>query len=193
MNTKHMKNRSLLLVAGFSALSLTAFALAASTTRYLHARVSNAKSHELVRVNVPLTLAEKVIPAINHGQLRDGKVQIGNFKADNVNIHAILDALKTAPEGNFVTVQETGNDVRVAKERGQLVVHVADKNSGENVDVTIPWDVAEALISDTNEDQINVEAAIKALQNVGDTTLVRVSGRDENVHVWIDSRNTDTD
>ena len=184
-------------MAGFSALSVftlsmrTAFALSASPTRYLHVRVSNPATHELVRVNVPLTLAEKVIPAINHGQLRDGKVQIGNFRAENVNIHAILDVLKNAPEGNFVTVQDTGDDVRVAKERSQLVVHVSDKNSGENVDVTIPWDVAQALISDTNEDQLNVEAAVKALQNVDDTTLVRVSGRGENVRVWIDSWNTD--
>jgi hypothetical protein len=191
MNTN---NKSLLLLAGFSALSLTtAFALAASTTRYLHVRVSNPASHELVRINVPLTLAEKVIPAINHGQLRDGKVQVGNFRADDVNIHAILDAVKAVPEGNFVTVQDTGNDVRVAKERGQLVVHVIDKNSGENVDVTIPWDVAQALISDTNDDQLNVEAAVKALENSGDTTLVRVSGREENVRVWIDSRNTDAE
>jgi hypothetical protein len=151
------------------------------------------REHELVRVNVPLTLAEKVIPAINHGQLRDGKIQIGNFRADNVNIHAILDALKSAPEGNFATVQETGSDVRVAKKRAQLVVHVSDKNSGENVGATIPWDVAQALISDTNDDQFNVEAAVKALKNTGDTNLVRVSGRDENVRVWIDSRNTDVE
>jgi hypothetical protein len=168
-----------------------AFAIAASTTRYLHVRVSNPVNHELVRVNVPLTLAEKVIPAINHGQLRDGKVQIGSFRADNVNIHAILDALKTTPEGEFVTVQDNGSDVRVAKERGQLVVHVIDKGSRENVDVTVPWDVAQALVSETNEDQLNVEAAIRALESVGDTTLVRVSGGDENVRVWVDSRNTD--
>ncbi|HZQ21118.1 MAG TPA: hypothetical protein VFA90_20775 [Terriglobales bacterium] len=190
----NLSKRTLLLLAGFSAVSLaTAFAVTASTTRYLHVKVSNPATHELVRVNVPLTLAEKVIPAINHGQLRDGKVEIGNFRADNVNVHAILDALKTAPEGEFVTVQDTGNDVRVAKERGQLVVHVIDKNSRENVDVTIPWDVAQALITDTNEDQLNVEAAVKALESVGDTTLVRVSGQDENVRVWIDSRNTDTE
>jgi hypothetical protein len=189
-----MTRKSLLFVTGFSALSLaTAFAVTATGTRYLHVKVTNPSTHELVRVNVPLTLAEKVIPAINHGQLRDGKVQVGNFRADNVNIHAILDALKTAPEGEFVTVQDTGDDVRVAKERGQLVVHVIDKNSNENVDVTIPWDVAQALISDTNEDQLNVEAAVKALEGVGDTTLVRVSGREENVRVWIDSRNTDTE
>jgi ribonuclease HI len=177
-----------------SAILLTAtLALAASATRYLHVKVTNPTSHELVRVNVPLSLAEKVIPAINHGELRDGKVHIGNMKADEVNVRAILDALKTAPEGEFVTVQNTGDDVRVAKEHGQVVVHVIDKNSKENVDVTVPWEVVEALVTDTTENQLNIEAAIKALQNVGDTTLVRVSGSEENVRVWIDSRNTDSE
>ena len=177
-----------------AAVLLTAtLALAASATRYLHVKVTNPTTHELVRVNVPLVLAEKVIPAINKGELRDGKVHIGNMKADEVNVRAILEALKTAPEGEFVTVQNTGDDVRVAKEHGQVVVHVIDKNSKENVDVTIPWDVVEALVSDTTENQLNIEAAIKALQNAGDTTLVRVSGSDENVRVWIDSRNTDSE
>lgn len=177
-----------------SGILLTAtVALAAPATRYLHVKVTNPASHELVRVNVPLALAEKVIPAINHGELRDGKVHIGHIDADEVNVRAILDALKTAPEGEFVTVQNTGDDVRVAKEHGQVVVHVIDKNSKETVDVTVPWDVVEALVSDTAENQLNVEAAIKALQNVGDTTLVRVSGSDENVRVWIDSRNTDSE
>jgi ribonuclease HI len=171
----------------------TTLALAVTSVRYLHVRVSNPATHELVRVNVPLALAEKVIPAINHGQLQNGKVSIGDFKADNVNVRAILDALKNAPEGEFVTVEDPGDDVRVAKEHGQLVVHVIDKNSKENVDVTIPWDVAQALISDTGENQLNVEAAIKALETVGDTTLVRVSGHDDNVRVWIDSRNSDTE
>jgi len=180
-------------VALGSALLLAAtLAMAASATRYLHVRVTNPNTHELVRVNVPLTLAEKVIPAINHGELRDGKVRIGNFSADNVNVRAILDALKTAPEGEFVTVQNTGDDVRVAKERGQVVVHVIDKNSKENVDVTVPWDVVQALITDTTEDQLNVEAAVKALENVGDVTLVRVSGNDDNVRVWVDSQSNDS-
>jgi hypothetical protein len=68
---------------------------------------------------------------------------------------------------------------------------VVDKNGGENVDVTVPWEVAQALITDTREDQLNVEAAIKALENIGDTTLVRVTGKDENVRVWVDSKNGD--
>src|ERR1700687_5323300 len=171
-----------------SALLLAAtLAFAASTTRYLHVRVTNPTTHELVRVNVPLSLAEKVVPAINNGQLRNGKIHIGGLTADNLNIKAILDALKTAPEGEFVTVQENDSDVRVAKEHGQMVVHVVDKDSKEKVDVTIPWDVAQALISDTNENQLNVEAAIEALEKTGDDTLVTIVGHDESVRVWIDS------
>jgi len=164
---------------------------ASSPERYLHVRVSNPTTHELVRINVPLSLAEKVIPAINHGQLRNGKVRICDVAADNVNLRIILDALKTAPEGEFVTVQEPGNDVRVAKEHGQLVVHVIDKEGKENVDVTIPWDVAQALTADTTENQLNVQAAIEALEKVGDVTLVTVKGHDESVRIWIDSRSSD--
>src|SRR5712672_3101990 len=120
---KTMKRILMPMAVSFVLLLVATLALAASTTRYLHVRVSNRTNHELVRVNVPLMLAEKVIPAINHGELRDGKIRIGNFTADNVNLRAILDALKTAPEGEFVTVQNAGPDsndaVRVAKEHGQ--------------------------------------------------------------------------
>lgn len=164
---------------------------AASSDRYLHVRVSNPATHELVRVNVPLALAEKVIPAINHGELHDGKIHCGHFTADNVDVRAILDALKTAPEGEFVTVQEPDNDVRVAKEHGQLVVHVVDRHGKENVDVTVPWEVAQALVSNTKGDELDVEAAIKALSNAGDVTLVTVTSQEENVRIWIDSNNAE--
>jgi hypothetical protein len=164
-------------------------AMAASSERYLHIRVSNPGQNELVRVNVPLSFAAKVIPAIDHGQLRDGKLHVGKLSADSVNLKMIFEALKTAPEGEFVTVQENDSDVRVAKEHGQLIVHVVDKGSKdkENVDVTIPWDVALALASEQDGDQFNVEAAIKALENVGDVTLVAVTSREETVRIWIDS------
>ena len=169
--------------------------VAASSGRYLHVRVSNPGQHEQVRINVPLAFAEKVIPAISSVQLRDGKVHLGHLSANSVNLKMILDALKTAPEGEFVTVQENDSDVRVAKEHGQLIVHVVDRSSKdkdkekdkEKVDVTIPWEVALALSSDADGDQINVEAAIKVLENVGDITLVAVSGPEETVRIWIDS------
>jgi hypothetical protein len=172
-------------------LAVTAVS-AASPERYLHVRVSNPGTHELVRVNLPLSIAEKVIPAINHGQLQDGKIVVGDFTADSVNVKQILDALKTAPEGEFVTVQDKDENVRVAKEHGQLIVRVNDKGGKENVDVTIPWSVAEALTSNTGENQLNIEAGIKALEAAGDTTLVTVTDQDESVRVWIDSNSGDS-
>lgn len=167
----------------------TAMFAATTSQRYLHVRVHGIKNNELVSVNVPLSLAEMVIPAINHGKLRNGKVEVHGFNSDDVNLKQILEALKSAPEGEFVTVQESDSHVRVAKEHGQLVVHVADKkgNGKENVDVTIPWAVAQALASGTSDNELNIEAAIKALENAGDVTLVAVNGDDETVRIWIDS------
>ena len=189
MKRNTMKKALPLLAVLLLAATIT---LAASPERYLHVRVTNPTTHEMVRVNVPLSLAEKIIPAINNGDLRDGKVHVGRLDANNVNVRAILEALKAAPEGEFVTVQQNDSDVHVAKEHGQLVVHVIDKQNKEKVDVTIPWDVAQALISDTSENQLNVEAAIKALENLaGDVNLVSVVGKDESVRVWIDSRSSD--
>jgi hypothetical protein len=179
-------------LAFLAALLVVATASATSPERYLHVRVSNPTTHELVRVNLPLSLAEKVLPAINHGQLQNGKVMMGNFSADSVDLRQILDALKTAPEGEFVTVQDKDENVRVAKERGQLIVRVTDDHGKENVSVTIPWSVAEALISSTKDDQLNIAAGIKALESIGDTTLVTVMDHDESVRVWIDSNSGDS-
>jgi ribonuclease HI len=167
-------------------------AMAASSERYLHIRVNNLGQNEQVRVNVPLSFAEKVLPAINHGQLSKGKLHIGKLSADSVDMKAIFEALKTAPEGEFVTVRENDNDVRVAKEHGQLIVRVVDKGSKdkENVEVTIPWNVALALSSEADGDQLNLEAAIKALESAGDITLVAVTSREETVRIWIDSSST---
>jgi hypothetical protein len=185
-----MKSKKILAISAGVLLTAT-FLYAATTTRYLHVRVSNPRTHELVRVNVPLMLAERVIPAINHGELRNGKIHVGKFEVNNVNIREIIDALKTAPEGEFVSVQDIGSDVRFAKEHGQMMVHVVDKKGKQNVDVTVPCEVAQALITDTTDDQLNVVAAIKALENVGDTTLVKVTGDDETVRVWVDSKNAE--
>ena len=163
-----------------------------AATRYLHVRVANPARHELVRINVPLSVAETIIPAINDGRLRDGKVRIEDLRP-NVNIRAIVDALKTIREGELVTVEDARENIRVAKERGQLVVHVKDQNGRESVEVTIPWEAAEALVRDADQNQLDIAAGIKALENAGDTTLVRVSDRDEQVRVWVDSRNSDGD
>src|SRR5437868_219024 len=50
---------------------------ASSGDRWLHVRVSNPDAkEETVRVNVPLELAERVLPTINRDRLHNGKVRV---------------------------------------------------------------------------------------------------------------------
>ena len=87
----------------------------------------------------------------------------------------------------FVTVEEDDESVRVWKETGYLKVHVIDGgHSNEQVDVQIPLVVVDSLLSG-DSDELNLEAAIRALVAEGEGELVTVSGDDEKVRVWVDN------
>lgn len=170
--------------------SMATIALAAPPERYLHVRVDSPNSGEKVRVNIPLSLAEKIIPAIHQGPLHDGKVSINGGEVNCVDFAALVSAVKDAPDGEYVTVQDRDEDVRVAKMNGKMIVHATDRGgAGEKVEVTIPWEVAQALGA-SNGKEIDLLGAIRALENAGDTTLVTVTDNEESVRVWIDSKNT---
>src|SRR5258707_12559100 len=85
-----------------------------SKDRWLHVRVisSDAKG-ETVRVNVPLELAEKVLPAINKNRLHDGKVKIDDAHVNDADLRALVDAIRTTKDDDFVTVQSNDYDFGV--------------------------------------------------------------------------------
>lgn len=182
---------------GVLALVLLAAVAAVAQTpeKWLHVKVEDKRANgEIVRVNVPLSLAEKVLPAVNVDRLKGGKVRVDTAKVNDIDMRAILDAVKTTQDGEFVTVESTKQNVRVAKSGGYLLVKVRDlKKDGaqEEVDVRLPMAVVEALLSgDKNE--LDVLAAVRALAAHGDTILVEVKGDNETVRVWVDSKNTQT-
>ncbi len=172
-------------------LASAALASAAPAARYLHVRVENGRSSGQVNINLPLPLAAAVLPAFNNGQLKNGMVTVGGMEINGVNIHQILEALKTAPDGDFLTVRQAGNNVRVAKRNGVLYVRVVHSGAeGQQVSITVPWAVAVALTTGAGPNQLNVEAAIQALENVAPMTLVSVTGAKQNVRVWVDTNGT---
>jgi hypothetical protein len=158
--------------------------------RWLHVRVISSDSKgESVKVNVPLELAEKVLPAIDHDRLHDGKVRVGNLECNGVDVRALLDAVRTAKDGEFVTVQKRDADISVAKKDGQLLVHVHDRDrpKAQQVEVKVPMKVVEALLSgDKNE--LDVVAALHALAAQGDMELVSVKDEENTIRVWVDSK-----
>ena len=179
---------------------------AASKDRWLHVRVISSDANgETVRINLPLELAEKVLPAVNHDRLHDGKVRIDNAHMNDVDLRTIVDAIRTTKDGEFVTVQKDDCDVRVAKENNHLIVHVVDKclhgncknEKGEHdkagarksqVEIKVPMKVIDALFS-AGRDELDLVAALRALSAQGDTELVSVKDHENTVRVWLDSKN----
>jgi hypothetical protein len=162
-----------------------------SKDRWLHVRVisSDAKG-ETVRVNVPLELAEKVLPAINKDRLHAGKVKIDDSRVNDVDLRALVDAIRTSKDGEFVTVQSNDCDVRIAKQSNHLIIHVLDKQNSKKseVEVKVPMKVVDALFS-AGKDELDLVAALHALSAQGDTELVSVKDHENTVRVWLDSKN----
>jgi hypothetical protein len=160
----------------------------------------------MVSVNLPLSLAEKVIPTIHNGNLHNGKVTIGNVDMQDVDIRALLAAVASSPDYEFVTVKEKDQEVRVAKSKGNFIIHVTDLNSdsdesnksdksdkkyekrGQKVDITIPISVVNALVPNEKQ-ELDLVAAIHALSNAGEALLVTVHDGTQDVRIWIDSQN----
>jgi hypothetical protein len=168
--------------------------------QWIHVRVeSKDDKGETVRVNVPIEMAVKVLPAINHDKLRDGKVHIDNAHLDDVDLKTLLDAVRTAKDGEYVTVQSNEDNVRVAKNAGYLYIHVTETKGAKHVakasaekeskvEVKVPMKVVDALFSG-GKDELDVVAALRALSGNGDMELVTVKDDQDTVRVWIDSKN----
>jgi hypothetical protein len=200
-----------LLLSSCTFLPVSAVAQTSSKSdQWIHVRVESKDSKgETVRVNVPVEMAEKVLPAIRHENLQGGKIHIENAHLDDVDLRTMLDAVRTAKDGEYVTVQGEGDNVRIAKSAGYLYIHVTENKSGgkhgkdaggkdaaakfapareSKVEIKVPMKVVDALFS-AGKDELDVVAALHALSANGDTELVSVKDEDNTVRIWIDSKN----
>jgi len=209
--TRGFLKAAAILVLGLFALApaATLAQAATDTDQWIHIRVTSRDAKgEVVRINVPIEMAEKVLPAINKNRLHDGKVHIDSGEVKDVDLHAILDAVRTAKDGEYVTVQSNENNVRVPNSNGVLYITVTDKEHGKKaaamddaapgtkaseraetkVEIKVPLKVVDALLS-AGKDELDVLAALRALSAHGDTELVTVRDAENDVHIWIDSKN----
>jgi len=199
--------RGFLKAAALFALAACALAPAASlaqaatdTDQWIHIRVTSKDAKgEVVRINVPIEMAAKVLPAVNKDRLHDGKVRIDSAHMEDVDLHAILDAVRTAKDGEYVTVQSNENNVRVSKSNGVLYINVTDKEHAKKgakgseaaeskVEIKVPMKVVDALFS-AGKDELDLVAALHALSAHGDTELITVKDAENDIHIWIDSKN----
>ncbi|MCP4200521.1 MAG: hypothetical protein GY769_01140 [bacterium] len=165
-------------------LALTAIAgsARAASSLWLHVTVDEGGGAK-VTVNLPLALAEKALPMIPlHDELRWHHHR-GHDGMELEDLREIWAEVKNSPDMTFVTAEDDGEKVRVWKEKDFVFVEVRDDDGDEKVDVQVPLEVVDALVSG---DEIDFTAAVQALAKRGGGDLVSVRDRDDNVRVWID-------
>ncbi len=183
-----MSNRTRKTTAVLAALLLTVVFTASVTAgdRWLHVRVEErGDDAERVSVNIPLAMIEAILPMIESEGLSHGRVHIDRGELEGIDLREVFKALRDSPDTNFVTVQSRDETIRVAKERGFLIVNVDEGENGDRVRVRMPMDVFEALVSGRG-DELDLVAALHALSEYDGGDLVTVESDDETIRVWID-------
>lgn len=137
-------------------------------------------------INLPLSAVEPLLSLIPHGTLSD---RLLDLAGEEVNVGAMRDlwrAVAGVGEAEFVAVDAEDETVRIARTGDQIRVQVkgCGEDGGETVDIRIPVAVVEALLSGDGE-TLNVPAAVEQLGELGGD-IVRVSGGEHQVRVWID-------
>jgi len=173
-------------LAAIALLLFSTAALAGLEGRWLHVRVQEFDDDEdFVSINVPLELVGALLPTIEADEFHGGRITIDDRDMSDIDLRAALEALRDTPDGEFVTVRSRHENVRVAKERGFLVVNVEDRD-GEKGRIRMPLKVVQAMLSG-GRNEIDLTAALEALADSVDGDLVTVESDDSNVRVWIDS------
>jgi hypothetical protein len=163
----------------------------AASDKWLHVRVEdNGPRGERVNVNLPLDLIERMLPLISVDDLRGGKLELDD-ELGGIDLRELAVALRDAPDADFVTVQSDDQNVRVSKEGDYLLIRVEERgrNSSEKVRVRLPLAVVDALVGG-NPNELDLVAALHALSEYADETLVDIESDDGSVRVWIDSSET---
>ena len=173
-----------------AALSFAALpsAHAGDKDQWLHVAVDGPG--ERVRVNVPLSVVETVLPLIEDEEFNHGRIRIDDADLSAQQIRAILTAVRDAEDGVYVTVEDRGETVRVAKEGEYLLVDISEewRSHTERVNVRVPVAVLDALVQGEG-DELNLMAAVRALGEHGAGDLVSVDDDGTQVRIWIDDTN----
>jgi hypothetical protein len=160
---------------------------AASEDLWIHIRVHDDKDAK-ISVNLPVSIIESMagaLPAVSEGS-GGGRLRFDDAEVSVADLRRIWRELRRHPEATFLTIDEADSKVRVGRQGAYLVVQAEERRGrSEDMRVRIPVTVVEALLSAPGE-QLDLNAALRALARHGEGELVTVTGDDETVRIWVD-------
>ncbi len=159
--------------------------LAVADEQWLHVAVDD--DEDRVRINLPMNVVATVIPMIEAEEMSHGRIRIDDADFDSEDIVKILRAVKDAKDGEYVTVENRRENVKIRKD-GEYIHIDVDETRGrdpEHVRIKVPVPVLTALISG-EDDELNLMAAIEALAEYENEELITVNDDGSTVRIWID-------
>lgn len=165
--------------------ALVAAALpAAAADLWIHVRVDEGKKGEQVSINLPVGLIESLAPVVQGKAKGSGGLRFDDEEIAVSDLRRAWRELDREGDSTLLTVRDGSSKVRIAKERGYLVVEADDDGK---VEMKLPGAVVEALLAGDGE-ELDLAGALRALARHGKGELVTVADGDETVRIWIDDR-----
>jgi hypothetical protein len=180
-----MKKALTLLVLALWVASFSSTLVAQKKEPWFHVEVKENKTEpEYVKVNLPMGMVDVALNVIKDKKFNKGHFKLPTDEVSIADMRKIWNELRKAGNAEFVTVEQKKETVRVAKDGNYVVVKVTE-DKRPKVDLRIPVSVVDALLASPG-DELDIKAALIAMQKQGVGDILTVSDRETQVRIWID-------
>jgi len=159
---------------------------ASQNAAWVHVRVEETDRASRVSVNLPMPVVEAALSAAPDTIVKDGRIKMGDHRhgMSLAEMRRIWREMRNAGDAELASIEEKDETVNVSR-RGDIVhVRVTERGGKEEVNVDVPAAVVDAALGG-EDDSIDFKALVQELRkHRGD--VVRVTGDDGSVRVWID-------
>jgi hypothetical protein len=161
---------------------------AADSTRWIHVQVhEDGGDGARVDVQVPLAMVSSLLPTLKKKiEIHEGRIDLGDDEMTLDEMRGYWAAVKGAKDGNYVTVRDGSDSVRIAKRGGVVHVDVSSDRGNERVKLRLPAPLVDAVLG--KDDTLDVGELVKALSAVPNGEIIAVDGDDSRVRIWIDDK-----
>ena len=168
-----------------------ACSLALAGDAWVHVSVDSTDAEgESVRVSLPFSFIETLLPMVNVEPLREGRLVLDDVDLEGLDLRALLKGIAEVDDADFIKVRDGDETVSVSKKDGFLHVDVDEAHGGERVRLRLPMSIVDALVtSDGEPNSLDLAAAMRAL-SAFEGDLITVQNGRETVRIWIDSSNS---
>ncbi len=181
-----MKMKNLLL--SFTLVLLCAGISSAASKMWVHVHVEDSAKEETVKINLPISVIETMLPIIQEKKLRDGHINFNDSDLKVQDLRKVWNDIREEGDMEFVSVEGRNGNVRIFIEGNFLLVQPEDRSKDSKVDIRIPLKVVDAMLSGKGN-ELNLTAAVKALRDSGVKDIITVKDKHSSVRVWIDDKN----